>query len=154
LARAPAEAQAEGAGVGSGGFASGADTVMGPKVLVSAAVAALAVALLTIGAQAQSCAPPVPLHFEITGKIVRSEPGFTQGLEFRDGRLYESTGRIGGTGGSPSLPAQPAAEEDSGCGCSTPGQARGGSSWAIGLLIAAFAVLRGKRRVGSLATRR
>ena len=31
----------------------------------------------------------------MTGKIVRSEVGFTQGLEWRDGKLYESTGAIG-----------------------------------------------------------
>jgi len=46
---------------------------------------------------AQSCGNPVPLRFEITGKIVRSETGFTQGLEFRQGQLYESTGKVGGT---------------------------------------------------------
>ena len=28
---------------------------------------------------------------------MRSRVGFTQGLEFRDGELYESTGNIGGT---------------------------------------------------------
>jgi glutamine cyclotransferase len=46
---------------------------------------------------AQTCREPTPLRFEIASKIERSELGFTQGLEVRDGQLYESTGRIGGT---------------------------------------------------------
>lgn len=50
---------------------------------------------LTAAAQAQDCPRPANLRFEITGKIVRSEVGFTQGLEWRDGKLYESTGAIG-----------------------------------------------------------
>jgi glutamine cyclotransferase len=45
------------------------------------------------------CPRPAPLRFEVTGKIVRSEVGFTQGLEWRDGRLYESTGAVGGRSG-------------------------------------------------------
>src|SRR5262245_1861412 len=48
-------------------------------------------------AQAQSCTQPTPMRFEITGKIVRNQLGFTQGLEFRDGHLLESTGKVGGT---------------------------------------------------------
>jgi glutamine cyclotransferase len=47
-------------------------------------------------AQAQ-CGEPATLSFRIDKKITRSELGFTQGLEFRDGKLYESTGRIDGT---------------------------------------------------------
>jgi glutamine cyclotransferase len=50
-------------------------------------------------ALAQQCPRPTPLRFEVTGKIVRSEVGFTQGLEFRDGKLYESTVAIGGHSG-------------------------------------------------------
>jgi glutaminyl-peptide cyclotransferase len=50
----------------------------------------------TLSAQT-TCREPVPLRFEIASKIERSELGFTQGLEVRDGQLYESTGRIGGT---------------------------------------------------------
>ena len=46
---------------------------------------------------AQTCREPTPLRFEIAGEIERSELGFTQGLEVRDGQLYESTGRIAGT---------------------------------------------------------
>jgi glutamine cyclotransferase len=50
-------------------------------------------------AHAADCPRPVPLRFEVTGKIVRSEVGFTQGLEWRDGKLYESTGAVGGRSG-------------------------------------------------------
>jgi glutamine cyclotransferase len=49
----------------------------------------------TSAAQAADCPRPVPLRFEVTGKIVRSAVGFTQGLEWRDGRLFESTGAVG-----------------------------------------------------------
>jgi len=45
----------------------------------------------------QACREPATLRFDIVDKITRSEIGFTQGLEVRDDRLYESTGRIGGT---------------------------------------------------------
>jgi len=48
-------------------------------------------------ALAQSCAQPTPMRFEIVNKIVRSQLGFTQGLEFRDGQMYESTGLVNGT---------------------------------------------------------
>ena len=54
---------------------------------------------LTVAAQAADCPRPKDLRFEVTGKIVRSEVGFTQGLEWRDGKLYESTGAIGGHSG-------------------------------------------------------
>jgi glutamine cyclotransferase len=37
------------------------------------------------------------MQFEVSSKIVRSRTGFTQGLEFRDGQLYESTGNVGET---------------------------------------------------------
>jgi glutamine cyclotransferase len=50
-------------------------------------------------AHAQECPRPANLRFEVTGKIVRSEVGFTQGLEWRDGKLYESTGAIGNHSG-------------------------------------------------------
>jgi glutamine cyclotransferase len=58
---------------------------------------ALAALLASHGAQAQSCPDPQRLRFETSRKIVRSELGFTQGLEFRDDKLYESTGAIGGS---------------------------------------------------------
>ena len=50
-------------------------------------------------ARAADCPCPTPLRFEVTAKIVRSEVGFTQGLEFRDGKLFESTGAIGNRSG-------------------------------------------------------
>jgi glutamine cyclotransferase len=50
-------------------------------------------------AQAAECARPAQLRFEVTGKIVRSEVGFTQGLEWRDGKLFESTGAVGNHSG-------------------------------------------------------
>src|SRR3954464_9530564 len=55
----------------------------------------LALLALTAAAHAADCPRPTNLRFEVTGKIVRSEVGFTQGLEWRDGKLYESTGAIG-----------------------------------------------------------
>jgi len=50
-------------------------------------------------AHAADCARPKELRFEVTGKIVRSEVGFTQGLEWRDGKMFESTGAVGGHSG-------------------------------------------------------
>jgi len=50
-------------------------------------------------AHAADCPRPANLRFEVTGKIVRSEVGFTQGLEWRDGKLYESTGAVGNHSG-------------------------------------------------------
>lgn len=54
---------------------------------------------LASAAHAADCARPKDLRFEVSAKIVRSEVGFTQGLEWRDGKLYESTGAIGGHSG-------------------------------------------------------
>jgi glutamine cyclotransferase len=48
---------------------------------------------------AADCARPTQLRFDVTGKIVRSEVGFTQGLEWRDGKLFESTGAVGNHSG-------------------------------------------------------
>ena len=50
-------------------------------------------------AHAAECPRPAQMRFEVTGKIVRSEVGFTQGLEWRDGKLFESTGAVGGHSG-------------------------------------------------------
>jgi len=55
--------------------------------------------LVTSPALAAECAKPVPLRFEVTGKIVRQTVGFTQGLEWRDGKLFESTGAVGNHSG-------------------------------------------------------
>jgi glutamine cyclotransferase len=41
------------------------------------------------------CPPPERLSFEVTGQIGRDRIGFTQGLEFENGRLLESTGAYG-----------------------------------------------------------
>ena len=68
--------------------------------VVHAAVIAALVTMIAAGqsnALAQSCAQPTPMRFEIVNKIVRSQLGFTQGLEFRDGQMYESTGLVNGT---------------------------------------------------------
>lgn len=46
-------------------------------------------------ALAADCGDPAPLRFESAGKISRSSLGFTQGLEFHSGQLYESTGSHG-----------------------------------------------------------
>jgi glutaminyl-peptide cyclotransferase len=62
----------------------------------------LSVALAVIAASAAhaaDCPAPTPLRFDVTDKIVRSDVGFTQGLEWRDGKLYESTGAVGGHSG-------------------------------------------------------
>lgn len=55
----------------------------------------LALALFASAAHAADCPRPARLNFDVTGKIVRSAVGFTQGLEWRDGKLYESTGAVG-----------------------------------------------------------
>src|SRR3954454_22628180 len=55
--------------------------------------------LLSGAAHAAECARPAQLRFDVTGKIVRSEVGFTQGLEWRDGKLFESTGAVGNHSG-------------------------------------------------------
>src|SRR5215470_18515590 len=54
---------------------------------------------LAAPAVAAECAKPVALRFDVTDKIVRSAVGFTQGLEWRDGKLFESTGAIGNHSG-------------------------------------------------------
>ena len=66
-----------------------------------AAVRTACVAMLLFwtpaAALAQACVDPGLMRFEPTSKIVRSRTGFTQGLEFHGGRLYESTGSVGGS---------------------------------------------------------
>lgn len=62
----------------------------------------LVLALSVIAASptlAAECARPQAMRFDVQGKIVRSQVGFTQGLEWRDGKLLESTGAIGGHSG-------------------------------------------------------
>lgn len=60
-----------------------------------ARTSALLLLALTGAAHAADCPRPANLRFEVTAKIVRSEVGFTQGLEWHDGKLFESTGAIG-----------------------------------------------------------
>jgi glutamine cyclotransferase len=67
--------------------------------MFSRALLALLALAFAAAAQAADCPRPAQLRFEVTGKIVRSEVGFTQGLEWRDGKLYESTGAVGGRSG-------------------------------------------------------
>jgi len=62
-------------------------------------LACLLALTLTAAAHAADVAPAKDLRYEVTGKIVRSEVGFTQGLEWRDGKLFESTGAIGNHSG-------------------------------------------------------
>jgi len=59
----------------------------------------LVVLATTSAVQAADCPRPISLRFKVIDKIVRSELGFTQGLEWRNGKLYESTGAIGGNSG-------------------------------------------------------
>ena len=48
--------------------------------------------------QAQTACPaPKPMRFDVTGQIRRSDLAFTEGLEFHDGALYESSGDLYGT---------------------------------------------------------
>jgi glutamine cyclotransferase len=60
-------------------------------------IAAMLIFCAMPGARAQVCSDPGLMQFDVTSKIVRSRVGFTQGLELRDGVLYESTGNVGGT---------------------------------------------------------
>jgi glutamine cyclotransferase len=41
---------------------------------------------------------PKPLHYQVVRQIHRSEPGFTEGLVYRNGSLFESTGGYGSSG--------------------------------------------------------
>jgi glutamine cyclotransferase len=77
-------------------------TATGPKTRSARATVRVGwIALLLLGAPtqpfAQVCGAPALMQFDVTSKIVRSRVGFTQGFEFRDGMLYESTGNVGGT---------------------------------------------------------
>ena len=69
-------------------------------MLIRASTLCLTFALgLATAAHAADCPAPTPLRFDVTDRIVRSAVGFTQGLEWRDGKLYESTGAVGGHSG-------------------------------------------------------
>src|SRR5690348_3041195 len=47
-------------------------------------------------AAAEKCPIPKSLSFVVEGEIRRDTVGFTEGLEIKDGALYESTGDIFG----------------------------------------------------------
>jgi glutamine cyclotransferase len=63
------------------------------------AVLALFLSLTTASCvQAQAACPaPKNMRFEVTGQLRRSDLAFTEGLEFHDGALYESSGDLYGT---------------------------------------------------------
>jgi glutamine cyclotransferase len=44
----------------------------------------------------ERCPPPRALEFRVERTVARSETGFTQGLEVREGALLEGTGSVGG----------------------------------------------------------
>jgi glutamine cyclotransferase len=48
-------------------------------------------------AQPVACPAPRPMQFEVLQQVRRSAPAFTQGLEYRGGVLYESSGNVVGT---------------------------------------------------------
>src|SRR5262245_16052422 len=58
--------------------------------------AALAAVLLSGTALAQSCPQPKTMTFEVESQVQRDVLGFTQGLEVRGEKLFESTGAIAG----------------------------------------------------------
>jgi glutaminyl-peptide cyclotransferase len=53
-------------------------------------------ALISSAAFAQSCPAPKTMTFEVESQIRRDVLGFTQGLELRGDKLFESTGAIAG----------------------------------------------------------
>lgn len=71
---------------------------MGKWSGIAAGATLLALYALSAGVQASAaCAPPTRIRFELMQTIARDKLGLTQGLEFHEGALYESTGRIDGT---------------------------------------------------------
>lgn len=60
---------------------------------------AIALSLLVIQpVGAQDCPVPLQLGYEVVSTRVRSAPGFTEGLVYRDGSLWESVGGYGSSG--------------------------------------------------------
>ena len=59
--------------------------------------AAALFATCSAAAVAAECLAPKPIRFEVQSEIKRDTLGFTQGLEVRDGLMFESTGAIAGT---------------------------------------------------------
>ncbi len=68
------------------------------RVSFARVLAAGFIAALTSGsAWAQTCAAPKTMNFEVQSQVRRDILGFTQGLEVRGDKLFESTGLIAGT---------------------------------------------------------
>jgi glutamine cyclotransferase len=68
------------------------------RVSFARVIAAGFIAALTSGsAWAQTCAAPKTMNFEVQSQVRRDILGFTQGLEVRGDKLFESTGLIAGT---------------------------------------------------------
>jgi glutamine cyclotransferase len=64
---------------------------------VRSLAAGFAAALISGSAFAQGCPAPKTMTFEVQAQFRRDTLGFTQGLEVRGDKLYESTGLIAGT---------------------------------------------------------
>jgi glutamine cyclotransferase len=68
---------------------------------ISRGVLAIVAAMSWLGLEtwkvtaAASCGAALPLQYQILRQIHRSAPGFTEGLIYRNGRLFESTGGYG-----------------------------------------------------------
>jgi glutamine cyclotransferase len=69
------------------------------RLIVPLLLLAATSAPAAISARAAECPKPATLRFDVTDRIVRSDVGFTQGLEWRDGKLFESTGAVGNHSG-------------------------------------------------------
>src|ERR1700760_3311225 len=63
----------------------------------SAALALFFCLPAAIAAAQPACPAPKAMRFEVTGQVRRSDLAFTEGLEFHDGALYESSGDLFGT---------------------------------------------------------
>jgi len=57
----------------------------------------LSLTMTAFAAAQPVCPAPKALRFEVSGQVRRSDLAFTEGLEFHDGALYESSGDLFGT---------------------------------------------------------
>lgn len=67
------------------------------RVVAAGFAAALMCGPMSDSAGAQTCAAPKTMNFEVQSQVRRDILGFTQGLEVRGDKLFESTGLIAGT---------------------------------------------------------
>lgn len=65
--------------------------------LVRSFAIGLAASLISAAALAQTCPAPKTMTFQVESQVKRDVLGFTQGLEVRGDKLFESTGMIAGT---------------------------------------------------------